>query len=99
MLVAWPTSLIVKNTFADGFTALQTALEDPVVQNSLRLTAIVATSAVVINTLFGAGISLLLTRYEFRGKRLLSALIDIPMSASPVVVGLDRKSTRLNPSH
>ena len=88
MLVAWPTSLIVKNTFADGFVALQTALEDPVVQSSLRLTAIVAISAVVINTLFGVGISLLLTRYEFRGKRLLSALIDIPMSVSPIVVGL-----------
>ena len=88
MLVAWPTSLIVKNTFADGMTSLQTALADPVVISSLKLTAIVAGSAVVINTLFGVGISLLLTRYEFRGKRLLSALIDIPMSVSPIVVGL-----------
>ncbi len=88
MLVAWPTSLIVKNTFADGFVALETALADPVVQSSLRLTAIVASSAVVINTLFGVGISLLLTRYVFPGKRLLSALIDIPMSVSPIVVGL-----------
>jgi sulfate transport system permease protein len=88
MLVAWPTALIVQNTFADGLTALTTALEDPAVQSSLRLTAIVATSAVVINTLFGVGISLLLTRYEFPGKRLLSALIDVPMSVSPIVVGL-----------
>jgi sulfate transport system permease protein len=88
MLVAWPTSLIAKYTFADGFTTLQSALEDPVVVNSLKLTAIVALSAVVINTVFGVGISLLLTRYEFPGKRLLSALIDIPMSVSPIVVGL-----------
>ena len=88
MLVAWPTSLIVKNTFADGLVSLQSAIEDPVVQSSLRLTAIVALTAVVINTVFGVGISLLLTRYEFRGKRLLSALIDIPMSVSPIVVGI-----------
>ena len=88
MLVAWPTSLIVQNTFADGLTTLRAALEDPAVTTSLRLTAIVAGSAVVINTLFGVGISLLLTRYEFRGKRLLSALIDVPMSVSPIVVGL-----------
>ena len=88
MLVAWPTSLIVKNTFADGLVALQAALDDPIVQNSLKMTAIVASAAVVTNTLFGVGISLLLTRYEFRGKRLLSALIDIPMSVSPIVVGL-----------
>ena len=42
-------------------------------QNSLRLTAIVAGSAVVINLLFGVGMSLLLVRYEFPGKRALSA--------------------------
>ena len=33
-------------------------------------------------------ISILLVRYEFPGKRVLSALIDVPMSVSPVVVGL-----------
>ena len=32
--------------------------------------------------------SLLLVRYEFPGKRVLSALIDLPLSVSPVVVGL-----------
>ena len=32
--------------------------------------------------------SLLLVRYDFPGKRLLSALIDVPLSVSPVVVGL-----------
>jgi sulfate transport system permease protein len=88
LLVAWPTSLIVKNTFADGWTALETALSDPVVQHSLRMTVVVALSAVVINLVFGVGISLLLTRYEFPGRRLLSALIDVPLSVSPVVVGL-----------
>jgi sulfate transport system permease protein len=87
-LVAWPTWLIVQNTFADGLTALTTALEDPAVQHALRMTVIVALSAVVINTVFGVGISLLLTRYEFVGKRTLSVLIDIPMSVSPIVVGL-----------
>jgi sulfate transport system permease protein len=88
LLVAWPTSLIVKNTFADGWTALEAALQDPVVRHSLRMTVVVALSAVVINLVFGVGISLLLTRYEFPGKRLLSALIDVPLSVSPVVVGL-----------
>ena len=87
-LVAWPTWMVVQNTFADGLTGLQTALNDPVVQHSLKMTAIVAGWAVVINTVFGVGMSLLLTRYEYPGKRMLSVLIDIPMSVSPVVVGL-----------
>ena len=47
-----------------------------------------AFSAVVINLVFGVGMSLLLVRYEFPGKRVLSALIDLPLSVSPVVVGL-----------
>ena len=88
MLVAWPTSLIVKYTFADGLTGLREALADPVVEHALRMTVIVALSAVVINTVFGVGISLLLVRSEFRGKRVLSVLIDLPMSVSPIVVGL-----------
>ena len=88
MLVAWPTWMVAQNTFADGWESMSTALSDPVVRNGLRLTAIVTFWAVLINTVFGVGTSLLLTRYEFRGKRLLSALVDVPLSVSPVVVGL-----------
>ncbi len=88
LLVVWPVSLIVKYTFADGMTALTEALSDEDVTHALQMTAVVATSAVVINLLFGVGISLLLVRYEFPGKRALSALIDLPLSVSPVVVGL-----------
>lgn len=88
MLVAWPTSLIALNTFADGWEGPRQALADPAVLHSLRLTAIVATAAVVINTVFGVGVSLLITRFHFRGRRLLSVLLDVPLSVSPVVVGL-----------
>ncbi len=88
LLVAWPVSLVVKHTFADGLSSLETAWRDPVVTHALQMTVVVALSAVVINLLFGVGISLLLVRYEFPGKRALSALIDVPLSVSPVVVGL-----------
>ncbi len=87
-LVIWPVSLVVKYTFADGMTALTTALTDPDVTHALQLTAVVALSAVVINLVFGVGMSLLLVRCEFPGKRALSALIDLPLAVSPVVVGL-----------
>jgi sulfate transport system permease protein len=88
MLVVWPVSLVVQHTFADGLTAPMAALSDPVVTHALRLTAEVAVFAVAINLVFGVGISMLLVRFEFPGKRLLSALIDVPLSVSPVVVGL-----------
>jgi sulfate/thiosulfate transport system permease protein len=88
LLVIWPVGLVAYNTFADGTEALETALTDPVVLNALWLTAQVAFSAVLINTVFGVGISLLLVRHRFPGRRLLSVLLDLPLSVSPVVVGL-----------
>lgn len=88
LLVAWPVSLVAQKTFEDGFTSLRAILGDPDVVHALRLTVLVAAIAVVINTVFGVGISLLLVRYRFPGKRLLSALVDLPLSVSPVVVGL-----------
>ena len=87
-LVAWPTSLIAKETFAHGTQGIREALADPDVVHALQLTAQVAVTAVLINLVFGVGMSLLLVRYEFPGKRALSALIDVPLSVSPVVVGL-----------
>lgn len=88
LLVAWPVSLVVVHTFEDGFTSLEGILSDPDVVTALWLTVRVAVIAVVINTVFGVGMSLLLVRQEFPGKRLLSALIDLPLSVSPIVVGL-----------
>lgn len=88
MLVAWPTSMVFKNAFADGAGAVWDALREGPTAHALQLTAVVSVVAVLINLVFGVGISLLLVRYDFLGKRVLSALLDIPLSVSPVVVGL-----------
>jgi len=88
MLVLWPVALVVRGAFQDGVGAMVDSLTSPDVMHALNLTLGIAFWAVVINTVFGLAISLLLVRYEFPGKRLLSALIDVPLSVSPVVVGL-----------
>lgn len=88
LLVVWPVTLVVTNTFANGGEALRTILEDPDMVAALRLTAIAALIATAINTVFGVSMSLLLVRTEFPGKRAVSALIDLPLAVSPIVVGL-----------
>jgi sulfate transport system permease protein len=88
MLVIWPTALVFKQAFADGTEGMRTALQDPDVIHALKLTAEVSLVAVVLNTVFGVGMSLLLVRKEFPGKRVLNAFIDLPLAVSPVVVGL-----------
>jgi sulfate transport system permease protein len=88
LLVLWPTWYVVKNTFAGGFGAFWDIVQLPEVTSALSVSAKVALIAVAINLVFGVGISLLLVRYRFPGRRVLSALIDLPLSVSPVVVGL-----------
>ena len=56
--------------------------------HAFTLTGEVAGLAVVINLVFGLGVSLLLARYRFPGRRLLDVIIDVPVSISPIVVGL-----------
>ena len=87
-LIAWPLWQVVTHTFDDGLSSLQSLFEDPDIVAALRLSVEVAIVSVVLNTVFGVGMSILLVRYEFPGKRALSALLDLPLSVSPIVVGL-----------
>jgi sulfate/thiosulfate transport system permease protein len=87
-LVGWPVLTLVQRTFENGWSAFVATFHDPDVTHALLVTLEISLWAVAINTVFGVGMGLLLVRYEFPGKRLLSALIDLPMSVSPVVIGL-----------
>jgi sulfate transport system permease protein len=88
LLVAWPTALVFKHAFGNGVGAFFKALQQSDVPHALQLTATITVISVLINLVFGVIISILLVRFEFPGKRVLSALIDVPLSVSPVVVGL-----------
>jgi len=87
-LVVWPVALVAAKTFANGLAPVINALRQPEVIFAFQLTLSAAFWAVVINTIFGVGISLLLVRYTFPGRRALNAMVDVPLSVSPVVVGL-----------
>ncbi|MDF5754306.1 sulfate ABC transporter permease subunit [Spongiactinospora sp. TRM90649] len=87
-LLVLPVILIGWRTFQNGLTPVLEALASPQAQSAFRVTLIVAFWTVLANTIFGVGVAILLVRHEFPGKRLLGALIDLPMAVSPVVVGL-----------
>lgn len=87
-LVGWPLAMLVQRAFADGLASFQAAFADPDVVHAMIVTVEISLWAVVINTVFGVTMALLLVRYEFPGKRALSALIDLPMAVSPIVIGL-----------
>ena len=88
ILVVVPLVVIVAKVAGEGWTQLADALGSPAAITAYRLTAEVALVAIVLNTVFGVGFGILLTRYRVPGRRLLSAAADIPISVSPIVVGL-----------
>jgi sulfate transport system permease protein len=88
VLVLLPVTALCYHTFRTGVARSWSALTTPESAHAFEMTAIVALSAVAINTILGVAIALLLARYRFWGRRLLSALIDLPVSISPIVVGL-----------
>lgn len=88
LLVVWPVLLVGTRTFSHGVGPVLAAVRDPALVFAFQLTLVSALWAVALNTVFGVGISLLLVRHRFPGRRVLSALVDLPMSVSPVVVGL-----------
>ncbi len=87
-LLVLPVGLIGWRTFAHGLGPVWQALSSPEAVHAFEVTLSVAFWTVAANTLFGVGTALLLVRHRFPGKRILGALIDLPLAVSPVVVGL-----------
>ena len=88
VLVLVPIVVIFYRTFQPGLHTVWAALTDHDAVHAFQVTAIVAGTAVVINTVFGVAVGVLLARYRFWGSRLLNAFIDLPVAVSPIVVGL-----------
>src|SRR5690606_6407875 len=64
------------------------ALSDPDARSAIRLTLLTAVISVPLNLVFGVAAAWAIAKFEFRGKHLLTTLIDLPFSVSPVIVGL-----------
>jgi sulfate transport system permease protein len=88
VLVVVPIVVVTWRTFAGGWSVFWSAVSSTDAVTAYRLTLEVAVAAVALNAAFGVGVALLLTRYRFPGRRLLGALSDLPLSVSPIVVGL-----------
>lgn len=87
-LLVLPVALICWKTFHQGLGPFFDALTTHEALHAFQVTFIVALWAVALNTVFGIGAAILLVRHNFPGKRILNAVIDLPLAVSPVVVGL-----------
>ena len=88
-LVAVPVLNVFYEALRNGPGMYWTTLTgDPDTLAALRLTATVAPVAVILNVAFGLAAAWAIARFRFRGRALLTSMIDLPFAVSPVVAGL-----------
>jgi sulfate transport system permease protein len=83
-----PLAVVFTEALAEGVRTFFAAITQSEAQSSIRLTLLVAAMVVPMNIMFGVAAAWAMARFEFRGKALLGALIDLPFSVSPVIAGL-----------
>jgi sulfate/thiosulfate transport system permease protein len=83
-----PFTFIFIEAFRNGWHAYVGAVAAPEALSAIWLTLLVAALTVPANAAFGIAAAWAITRFDFRGKRLLTTLIDLPFAVSPVVAGL-----------
>jgi sulfate transport system permease protein len=88
VLVIMPLGVVFGAALSKGLAAYLTALRDPDALAAIRLTLLVAAISVPLNAAFGLAAAWAIARFEFFGKSLVLAFIDLPFSMSPVVSGL-----------
>lgn len=88
VMLVLPLAVVLTNALRDGWQAYREAVLDEYTIKALQLTLLAAAVAVAVNTVFGVFASYLLSKFYFRGRQVLAALIDIPFSISPVIAGL-----------
>lgn len=88
LFLCLPLGIVLVTAFSKGWAAYWTSLAQPDTLAAIRLTVLTALITVPLNTVFGVCAAWAITRFEFPGKSLLTTLIDLPFSVSPVISGL-----------
>lgn len=89
LLIVIPVIHVFVEALADGMGVYwKNLVADPDTRHSILLTLTVVPLAVAANLLFGIAAAWAIARFSFPGRTLLTAMIDLPFSVSPVVAGL-----------
>jgi len=88
IMVVLPVAALAVQSAQPGALAFWEALRDPFAWHSIRLTFTTALVMVLVNAVTGTATAWVLVRYEFPGKGLMNALIDLPFAIPTVVTGV-----------
>jgi sulfate transport system permease protein len=88
LMVVLPLLVLVAQASRPGALAFWQAVRDPFAWHSLKLTLVTAFAMVLVNALTGTATAWVLVRYDFPGRGLVNALVDMPFAVPTVVTGV-----------
>ncbi len=88
LIVLIPLAAVVLRSTDDGLNAFWNAISEPEAVAAIKLTVITSLIIVAINAVMGTLIAWVMVRDDFRGKRLVNSVIDLPFALPTIVAGL-----------
>ena len=88
VIVLLPLAAVVSRGFEEGLGHFWDAITDKEAVAAIKLTVISSAIVVVINAVMGTLIAWVLVRDDFRGKRLVNSIIDLPFALPTIVASL-----------
>lgn len=83
-----PLAVVFVNALKKGMEVYAAAIVEPNALAAIKLTVITVLIAVPVNVIFGIAASWTIAKFNFRGKNILTTLIDLPFTVSPVIAGM-----------
>jgi sulfate transport system permease protein len=83
-----PLIYVIYTALREGLNAYLAAVTDPYAVKAILLTIKVVVITVAVNSIFGLFAAWLITKFQFRGKKIISTLIYLPLTISPIIAGL-----------
>ncbi len=88
LFLVLPLVAVFSQALQRGLGVYFAAITDPIALAAIQLTLLTAAISVPLNVVFGVAAAWAITKFNFVGKSVLSTLIDLPFSVSPVISGL-----------
>jgi sulfate transport system permease protein len=88
LIVLLPLAALALQAAGLGWDRFVTVVTGPRALAAFQITVLAALGATALNAVFGLAIAWALTRYDFPGKRLLDALVDVPFALPTAVAGV-----------
>jgi sulfate transport system permease protein len=88
IMLVLPLATVLVYALRQGFETFSQAITDEYAIKALNLTLLTTCITVAVNTVFGIFAAWGIAKFRFKGKQVLTTLIDVPFSISPIIAGL-----------